>query len=249
MLQPEEYIYGIRPVIEAIEAGREIDKVFIQKELQGDLVKDLFQAIKKAGVVSQRVPVEKIDRITRRNHQGVLAILSSITYHDLRTLVPRLYEEGRLPFLVLLDGITDVRNFGAIARTAECAGADAIVIPARSGVSVNADAIKTSAGALNIIPVCREKSMVNAVKYLRDNGIQVVSATEKATERYTSANLSGPVALVMGNEYEGIAEDVLRFSDTRVSIPIYGKISSLNVSVAAGVMIYEVVRQRTTEAE
>lgn len=248
MLSSDEYIYGIRPVIEAIQAGRQIDKIFIQKELQGELVRDLFDAVKRASIVSQRVPAEKIDRIIRspypRNHQGVLAILSAITYASLRELVPQLLSDQKVPFLVMLDGLTDVRNFGAIARTAECAGADAIVIPSRESVGVNADAIKTSAGALNILPVCREKSMVNSVKYLRDNGIKVVCATEKAEKDYTTVDYTDPVAIVMGNEYEGISEDVLRFSDERVSIPVLGSISSLNVSVAAGVLIYEVVRQR-----
>lgn len=245
MLQPDEYIYGIRAVIEAVEAGKEIDKVMVRNDLHGgDLSRELFDCLHRHKIVIQRVPPEKIDRITRRNHQGVLAILSAITYNSLANLVPQLYEEGSVPFLVVLDGITDVRNFGAIARTCECAGADAIVIPARGGVGVNADAVKTSAGALHYLPVCRERSILNAVKFLKDNGYRVVAASEKSDINYTTPDYTGPVAIVMGAEDVGINPDVLRHCDTQVAIPQIGEIGSLNVSVAAGVMIYEVVRQR-----
>lgn len=245
MLEKSDYIYGIRAVIEAVEAGKEIDKVLVRKDIQGgDLYRELMTVLKSHGVVVQKVPAEKIDRITRKNHQGVLAILSAVTYESLANIVPMLYEEGKTPFIVLLDGVSDVRNFGAIARTCECAGADAIVIPRRGGVGVNGDAMKTSAGALNYLPVCRETSILNAVKYLHDCGCKVIAASEKSTEDYTHADLTGPVALVMGAEDTGISEDVLRFCDTKVSIPQEGHIGSLNVSVAAGIMIYEVVRQR-----
>ena len=180
----------------------------------------------------------------------MIAILSAVTYESLDNVVPAIYEEGRLPFIVLLDGVTDVRNFGAIARTCECAGVDAIVIPRRGGVGVNGDAMKTSAGALNYLPVCRETSILNAVKFLKDNGYMVVAASEKSTLNYTLAEYtSSPVALVMGAEDVGISEDVLRFCDTKVAIPQIGHIGSLNVSVAAGVMIYEVVRQRLAANE
>lgn len=246
MLERDEYIFGIRPVIEAIEAGKEIDKVLLRKDLQGELAKELFDVIHRYGIVTQRVPADKIDRITRKNHQGVLAILSAVSYDSLENLVPRLYEEGKMPFLVILDGVTDVRNFGAIARTCECAGADAIVIPRKGGVSVCGDAVKTSAGALSYLPVCREKSIVNAVKFLKDNGYKVVAASEKATENYTEADYTGPVAIVMGSEDIGIDPGVLRQCDTIVSIPQRGRIGSLNVSVAAGILIYEVLRQRLT---
>lgn len=247
MLEKSDYIYGIRAVIEAIEAGKDIDKVMVNRDLKGELIRELMGVIKQNGILVQKVPAEKIDRITRRNHQGVLAILSAVTYESLGNIVPMLYEEGRLPFIVLLDGITDVRNFGAIARTCECAGVDAIVIPRRGGVGVNGDAMKTSAGALSYLPVCRETSILNAVKFLKDNGYQIVAASEKSRLGYTDANYTAsPVALVMGAEDIGISEDVLRFCDTKVAIPQFGHIGSLNVSVAAGVMIYEVIRQRNT---
>ncbi|MDE7369174.1 MAG: 23S rRNA (guanosine(2251)-2'-O)-methyltransferase RlmB [Muribaculaceae bacterium] len=243
-MEKSDYIFGIRAVIEAIEAGRDIDCVFIKKDLSGDLATELMALIKQYGIVTRRVPIERINRITRKNHQGVVAMLSAVTYNSLENIVPMLYEEGRLPFMVLLDGLTDVRNFGAIARTCECAGVDAIVIPERDSVSVNADAVKTSAGALLHIPVCREHSILGAVKFLKENGYQIIAATEKAEINYTRADFTVPVAIVMGSEDVGISNEVLRQADTLVAIPQFGKIGSLNVSVAAGVMIYEGVRQR-----
>ena len=190
------------------------------------------------------MPIERINKITRKNHQGVVAILSAVTYYTLDNIIPQLYEDGLLPFVVVLDGITDVRNFGAIARTCECVGANAIVIPERGSVSVNADAVKTSAGALHHIPVCRERNVVSAVRFLKDNGYQIVAASEKANINYTQADYTTPVALVMGAEDVGVSPEVIKLCDTFVSIPMFGNISSLNVSVAAGVMMYEVVRQR-----
>ncbi|MDE7411246.1 MAG: 23S rRNA (guanosine(2251)-2'-O)-methyltransferase RlmB [Paramuribaculum sp.] len=243
-MTPDNYIFGIRAVMEAIDAGKEIDKVFIKKDLSGPLATELFDMLRKTSTVVQRVPIEKLNKITRKNHQGVIAMLSAVTYHSLSNLVPQLYEGGVLPFIVVLDGITDVRNFGAIARTCECAGADAIVIPSRGSVSVGADAVKTSAGALLHLPVCREASTVGAINYLKASGYKVVAVSEKADINYTTADYTCPTALVLGAEDTGISPEVLRRCDTFVSIPMFGNISSLNVSVAAGVMIYEVVRQR-----
>lgn len=243
-MERNEYIFGIRAVMEAIEAGKDIDKILIKKDLQGELVGELFDLIREYNIVTQRVPIERINKITRKNHQGVIAILSAVTYHSLENLVPQVYEEGMLPFVVVLDGITDVRNFGAISRTCECVGANAIVIPERGSVTVNADAVKTSAGALHYLPVCREKNVVSAIRFLKDNGYQIVAASEKAQITYTQADYTGPIAIVMGAEDTGISPEVLRLCDTMVSIPQFGNIGSLNVSVAAGVMMYEVVRQR-----
>lgn len=239
-----DYIFGIRPVIEAIEAGRDIDKIFVSKELHSDVARELLDKAREMHVLVQRVPPEKIQRITRKQTQGVLAILSAVTYHRLDHLVPELYEAGLMPFVLILDGITDVRNFGAIARTAECAGVDAIVIPQHGSVSVGGDAVKASAGALLHIPVCRERSARGAVQFLKDNGYRVVAVSEKADINYTEANFTDPVALVMGAEDVGISPDVYELCDLRVGIPMFGKIGSLNVSVAAGVLMYEVVRQR-----
>lgn len=243
-MEKNDYIFGIRAVIEAIEAGKEIDKVLVKKDLQGDLAQELFAATRQAGVMVQRVPVERINRITRKNHQGVLAFVSAVEYYTLESLIPSLYEAGEVPFVVLLDGVTDVRNFGAIARTCECVGANAIVIPARGSVSVNADAVKTSAGALHTLPVCRERSIQDAVRYLHDSGFTIVAASEKATCNYAEVDYTVPVAIVMGAEDTGVSPAVLRHCDEMVAIPMRGSIGSLNVSVAAGVMMYEVIRQR-----
>lgn len=243
-MERSDYIFGIRAVIEAIEAGKEIDKILIKKDLNGELANELFELIKSHRLYAKRVPIEKLNKITRKNHQGVIAIMSAVTYHSLVHLVPQLYEDGVLPFVVVLDGITDVRNFGAIARTCECAGADAVVIPMHNSVSVSGDAMKTSAGALHHLPVCRERSLVGAIRFLKDNGYQIVAASEKANINYTQADYLTPVAIVMGAEDTGISEEVLKLCDTFVSIPQFGHIGSLNVSVAAGVMMYEVVRQR-----
>lgn len=243
-MDSSDYIFGLRAVMEAIEAGKDIDKILIKKDLNGELASELFGLIRDNRIYSQRVPVERLNKITRKNHQGVIAILSAVTYHRLDHLVPQLYEEGVLPFVVVLDGITDVRNFGAIARTCECAGVDAIIIPEHGSVSVGGDAVKTSAGALLHLPVCRERSTAGAVRFLKDNGYKVVAASEKADINYTQADYTVPVAIVMGAEDTGISPEVLRLCDTFVSIPQFGHIGSLNVSVAAGVIMYEVVRQR-----
>ena len=243
-MEKSDYIYGIRAVMEAIEAGKDIDKIFMAKDLQGELASQLIGLARKMRVITQRVPVERINRITRKNHQGVLAMMSAVTYHRLDHLVPELYAAGILPFIVILDGITDVRNFGAIARTCECAGADAIIIPEHGSVSVGGDAVKTSAGALLHIPVCRVGSTAWAVKFLKENGYNVVAVSEKAEISYVEGDYTDPVALVMGAEDTGISEATLNECNTKVGIPMFGNIGSLNVSVAAGVMIYEVVRQR-----
>ena len=216
----------------------------VKRELSGDLFLEMQELLRRYEIPMQKVPLERIDRITRKNHQGVIAFTSAITYQKLENIVPLLYEEGKIPFILLLDGVTDVRNFGAIARTCEVAGVDAIVIPERGSVSVNADAIKTSAGALHSIPVCREKNLKEAILFLKNSGIKVVAATEKAASFYTETDLSLPVAIVMGSEDMGVAPEHLRICDELVRIPQSGTIQSLNVSVAAGVLIYEVVRQR-----
>ncbi|NLD22877.1 MAG: 23S rRNA (guanosine(2251)-2'-O)-methyltransferase RlmB [Bacteroidales bacterium] len=244
----KEMIFGIRAVIEAIDAGKDIDRVLIRRELSGDLILELQQLLRDYEIPMQKVPVERIDRITRKNHQGVIAFTSAVTYHKLENIIPQLYEEGKSPFILVLDGLTDVRNFGAIARTCEVAGVDAIVIPSRGSVSVNSDAVKTSAGALHTIPVCRERSLKEAVVFLKNSGIKVVAATEKAATIYTNSDMSPPVAVIMGSEDVGISNELIRISDELIKLPQFGKIQSLNVSVAAGVIIYEVLRQRQEAA-
>lgn len=244
MVKQSDMIFGIRAVAEAISAGKEFDKILIRKDLSGELAGELFSMIRGTNIIVQRVPQEKLNSITRKNHQGVIAFISPINYQPIEEIVASLYEQGKVPFILVLDHLTDVRNFGAIARTAECAGVDAIVIPAKGSVSVTADAVKTSAGALMNIPVCREQSLYNTVKYLKSSGLQVVGASEKSTLNYTEVDMTLPLALVMGAEDKGISTEILSLVETTVSLPQYGKIASLNVSVAAGVMIYEVLRQR-----
>ncbi len=247
MIDKTQYIYGIHAVTEAIEAGKDIDKIFLSKTLNNDTAQEIINRAKALQVPVQRVPVQKIDRITRRNHQGVLAMMAAVTYYHVEDLVPQLFDDGENPFFVVLDGVTDVRNFGAVARTCECAGVSAIVIPDRESVSVNADAIKTSAGALNHLPVCREHNLVNAVKMLRDSGFKIVGTSDKNSMPYTQGDYTGPVAIVLGAEDKGISPEIMKLCDTRVLIPEFGHINSLNVSVAGGIMIYEVVRQRLND--
>lgn len=237
-------IFGVRAVIEAVQAGKEIDKILVKKDIQSDLSKELFTAIKGKNINVQRVPVERINRITRKNHQGVVAFVSQITYQHIEDIVPFLYDQGKSPFIVLLDGITDIRNFGAIARTCECAGVDAIIIPSKNSVTVNADAIKTSAGALHTIPVCKEKNIADTITFLKESGIKIIAATEDGEIRYTQCDCNSPICIVMGAEDKGIPTDHLKMCDEWVKIPQFGNIGSLNVSVAAGILIYEVVRQR-----
>lgn len=240
-------IFGVRAVIEAIEADKEIDKILVKRDLQTELSKELFTTLKGRSIVVQRVPVERLDRITRKNHQGVIAFISAIVYQRVEDIVPFLYEAGKNPLCVALDGITDVRNFGAIARTCECAGVDAIIIPERGSVSVNSDAIKTSAGALLSIPVCRERNLTDAIKYLKNCGYHIVAATEHSDKNYTEAVYTSPTCVVMGSEDLGITTERLSLCDERIKIPMYGKIESLNVSVAAGVIIYEAINQRNNK--
>ena len=236
-------IFGIHPLLEALEAGREIDKVMMRRGLRTEESARILALSRERSVPVQFVPEERLGRLTQRQHQGVIAFISEIEYTPLEELVARVYEEGRAPFIVLLDGLTDVRNFGAIARTAECAGVDALVIPERGSVSVTADAVKTSAGALHRIPVCRVSSIAAAVGLLQSSGVRVVAASEKAEERYTETALQLPLGLVMGAEDHGVSTDVLRMADSITCIPQVGAIGSLNVSVAAGILIYEAVRQ------
>ena len=244
MIDKTQYIYGIHAVLEALDAGKDIDKILMSKTLNDETAKEISERARQLRIPVQRVPVQKIDRITRRNHQGVLALMAAVTYYRVEDLVPQLFDEGENPFIVVLDGVTDVRNFGAVARTCDCAGVSAIVIPDRESVSVNADAVKTSAGALNYLPVCREHNLVSAIKLLRDSGFKIVGTSDKNATPYTDADYTGPVAIVLGAEDKGISPEIMKLCDTRVLIPEFGHINSLNVSVAGGIMIYEVVRQR-----
>ena len=245
--EQNEMIFGVRAVIEAIQAGKEIDKILVKRDIQSELSKELFAVLKGTLIPVQRVPVERINRITRKNHQGVVAFISSITYQHTEDIVPTLFEEGKNPVFIMLDGVTDVRNFGAIARTCNCANVDAIIIPAKNIVKVNADAIKTSAGALHTLPVCREKSLTATINYLKQCGFRIIAATEKGDYNYTKGNYTDPVCIIMGAEDKGVSYEHLALCDEWVKIPMLGNIESLNVSVAAGILIYEVIRQRGIE--
>jgi 23S rRNA (guanosine2251-2'-O)-methyltransferase len=239
-----DLIFGLRAIIEAIEAGKEIDKILLKKDMQSDLAKELFAVVKGRNIPVVRVPIERIDRITKKNHQGAIAFISPITYQRITDIIPSLYEAGKSPLIVVLDGVTDVRNFGAIARTCECAGVDAIVLPQSGSAPVNADAIKTSAGALMSIPVCREHNLAYVLQFMKDSGIKLIAASEKAAKDYTLLSYTEPTAIVMGAEDIGISQSILALCDESARIPILGEIASLNVSVAAGILIYEAVRQR-----
>jgi 23S rRNA (guanosine2251-2'-O)-methyltransferase len=241
----ENFIFGIRPLIEALEKGEKPEKVLIQQGLIGENFQQLFQIIRREKIPHQMVPVEKLNRVTRKNHQGVIAFISLISYQPLDQLLPMIYDQGEMPLLVLLDRVTDVRNLGAIARSAECFGAHAIVIPDKGSAPVNADAIKTSAGALSRLPVCREGNILETIAFLKASGIRVIAATEKSTESVDQADMKGPLAIIMGSEDKGISYPVLKMADQSVSIPMKGSIASLNVSVAAGILLFEAHRQRT----
>lgn len=237
-------LIGTRPVIEALEAGKELDKVMIQKGLKSQTFQELWPLIKEYDVPYQHVPIEKLNRITRKNHQGVVAFTSAVTFQNLPEIVTRCYENGEDPLILMLDRITDVRNFGAISRSAECMGVHAIVIPTRNSAPVNFDALKTSAGALNHIPVVREKNLKETISFLRDSGIRIVGCTEKAEKHSYEADLKGPLCIIMGSEEDGISPEYLKLCDFSVKLPMTGKIASLNVSVATGALLYEVIRQR-----
>ena len=236
-------IFGIRPVVEAIEAGREIEKLYIRKGAEGQLMTELRDLCLRHRVHVQEVPVEKLNRLVRGNHQGVVAQIAAIAYVQLDDILERVPDD-ETPLVVVFDGVTDVRNFGAIACSAECAGAHGLIAPLKNSAPVNAEAIRASAGALTTIPVCRVGSIRNTIKTLQAEGFQVVAATEKSRKLLYDADLRRPTALVMGAEETGISKEVLKLCDERLAIPLIGRIESLNVSAAAAVMLFEVVRQR-----
>jgi 23S rRNA (guanosine2251-2'-O)-methyltransferase len=244
MAKKENYIYGIHAVLEAAKAGRDLDKVLVRRGAGSDLMKNLLGVLNRMEIPVQQVPVEKLNRITAKNHQGVIAFLSEVSFVDITTLLPSIFEKGEDPLILLLDGVSDVRNFGAIARSAECAGVHAIVIPMSGSAAINADAVKTSAGALHRIPVCRHSDLATVTKFLMESGLRLFAATEKASDSMYAADLTGPAGLIMGSEESGISPQLLKVTDTWISIPMKGAIASLNVSVAAGVILFEILRQR-----
>lgn len=242
-----EIIYGVRAVIEAVRADRPINKIFIQRGMQKELFKELKEELANKKYSLQFVPIYKLDRMTQKNHQGVVAQVAPIHYQEIEPILTRLFELGEIPYFLILDRLTDVRNFGAIARTAECTGVHAIVIPNKDSVSVTEDAIKTSAGALNKIPVCKVADLSSVVHFLKESGVQVVAATEKTDKLIFDVDLTLPTAIILGSEEDGVSLKLMAESDIKAKIPMSGTIASLNVSVSAGIMMYETIRQRMQE--
>jgi len=238
------YIFGIHPVIEALRSGKELEKVYLRNGLRNEAIPGLLNELREKRIPFQFVPVEKLNRMTQKNHQGILAQVAEIEYNDIEKIIPGLYEAGKVPVILVLDRITDVRNMGAIARTAEGAGIHALVVPTGESAQINADAVKTSSGALHSMPVCRSESLVKTVTFLKESGLQVVAATEKAERLLYDADFTRPTAIILGAEDTGIDRNLISLSDIQVKIPLYGTIQSLNVSVAASILMYEAVRQR-----
>ncbi len=239
-----EHIFGIRAIIEAIESGKTIDKLFIQKGLHNNLFAELWKIVRLKRINYKHVPIEKINRLTKKNHQGVFAFISPIEIQNIEDIIPTLYEKGITPLILVLDRITDIRNFGAIARSAECAGVNTILIPEQNSAAINADAIKTSAGALHRINVCRTWNLKLTLQFLKESGIQIIACTEKTEKNMYEADYRSPTAIIVGSEEDGISPEFLKMSDKKVKIPMNGEIESLNVSVSSGIILYEAVRQR-----
>lgn len=244
-MQKETLIYGLRAVMEAVQADKELDKVYMQKGLQGPLFKQLEAALRHKSIPVSYVPFERLNKLTRQNHQGVVAMIAPIRYQPLESTIDSIVEAETQPLILLLDGVSDVRNLGAILRTAECTGVHAVVLPAKGSAAIHADTIKTSAGAIFNIPVIRVSHLKDAIYYLQASGIQVIGASEKASQSIYEAAFTKPTALLMGSESKGISPSIQRLLDAQVAIPMKGSIQSLNVSVAAGVVLFEVLRQRT----
>lgn len=240
----EQMIYGIHPVLEALNAGKEFDRVFIHHGARGGGIQQLRRLLREKQVAFQEVPIEKLNRLTTMNHQDVVAFISPIAYQPLEEVITRVFEQGMIPLVLILDRITDVRNFGAIARTAECAGVHALVIPARGSAAVSADAIRTSAGALHNLAVCRVNHLRDAVHLLKACGLKVYAASEKGKTFHFDADLNQPAGIILGSEEDGISPDLLKVCDQWLRIPLAGKVGSLNVSVAAGILVFEALRQR-----
>ena len=243
-MEKENQIFGIRAIIEAIQAGKELDKVFLHKDAQGDLMRDLLKVLKSNKVNFTYVPIEKLNRLTDKNHQGAVASIAPVSFHDLETLISTVFESGKTPLFLILDQISDARNFGAIIRTAECTGVNGIIIGKQGAAPVNGDTVKTSAGAVFNVPICKVEHIKDAIFYLQGSGIKTIAATEKTEDAIYDLSLTEPLAIIMGSEDRGVNPSVLKIVDEKAKLPMFGTIASLNVSVACGAFLYEVVRQR-----
>lgn len=238
-------IFGRHPVVEALKSGTPVDKLFLQQGTRGEFEKEIRYLSRYFNVPLQVIPKERMAKWTRKNHQGIIGLLSLLPYYQIEDVLPMIYEQSKTPLLLILDGVTDVRNFGAIARTAEVCGAQALIIPKKGSAQINADAIKTSAGALTKISVCRENSLIKTIEFLQLSGIQVIASDLKGDAAIYDLDFTMPTAIVIGAEGEGVSRAVLEKVDQRFIIPQVGTTDSLNVSVATGMMLYEAMRQRT----
>ncbi|MDY0101374.1 MAG: 23S rRNA (guanosine(2251)-2'-O)-methyltransferase RlmB [Lentimicrobium sp.] len=245
MIKDNNLLYGIRPVMEAISAGREIDRLMLQQGLKGELLPELRKLMSENNIPFQYVPIEKLNRLVRGNHQGVVCFVSPIAFQPIENLLMSVFEKGETPLFVMLDRITDVRNLGAIARSAECAGAHGLIIPDRGGAPISSDALKTSAGALSVLPVHRSSNLKNTLDYLKESGLSIVAASEKGDLPYYEATYREPMVLILGSEEDGVSPEYLKRCDQVVSIPMRGSIGSLNVSVAAGILLFEIFKSQT----
>jgi len=244
----ESKIFGLRPVLEALKANRSFEKIMIRDEAKSEILYEILDIANQKNIPINRVPMERLNRLVKNgNHQSIVAFLSSKEYSDLEEVLEQLKQTNKPPFLLLLDKVTDVRNFGAIARTAECAGVDAIIVPSKSAAPLNVDAMKTSAGALNYVPVCKVSNLKSAIYLIKNYDIKIVAASEKSEKEYYNSDLSGAVAIIMGSEESGISKSNLEMADEIVRIPLSGNIDSLNVSVATAIISFECVRQRNTK--
>ena len=239
-----DVIFGAHSIIEALKAGKEFNKILFDKNVRNEFSQEIKQLANEIDIVVQYVPLQKLNQITRKNHQGFIAFISPITYHKIDGVIPQIYERGETPLIIILDRITDVRNFGAIARSCECMGAHAIIIPSRGSALITSDAVKTSAGALNNIPVCKEDNLKTTLEFLSDSGIQIVACTEKTEKTVSDIDFTTPTAIVMGSEENGISPEYFKYCNEKALIPMTGAIESLNVSVSAGILLYEASRQR-----
>ena len=239
-----QYLFGMHPVLEAVKAGKKFDKVLLKQGLEGAQFRELLELLKANAIPFQFVPAEKLNRAVKGSHQGVLAYISQVDYVDIEQLVNNALGMREDPLLVILDGVSDVRNLGAIARSLECAGGSGIIVPAKGGAAINADAVKASAGALLRIDTCKVPNLRVAAYYLKQSGFKLIAATEKTENLMYDVDMTGPCAVIMGSEGKGISQSMLDLADEKAAIPMAGEITSLNVSVASAVLMYEAVRQR-----
>ena len=243
-MKNNDIVFGTRPVLEAINSGKTLEKLFIQKNLKKEILEKIKSKLSNKKINISYVPKEKLNRITKKNHQGIICYISPISYQPIEEIIQRVFEKGKDPFVIILDRITDTRNFGAISRVADASGVDAIIIPEKESAIITSDSIKTSAGAINYIPICKVKSLKSTANFLKESGLKLVSCTEKGDKKFYDADLTSPCCIILGSEKDGISNSLMDISDERLNIPMKGNVESLNVSSSASVILFEVVRQR-----